>query len=237
MSVSTARRRRTTPSAGAGAPAEPPKDCDLCPRLVEFRAANREAAPQWFNGAVPSFGDEHARLLIVGLAPGLQGANKTGRPFTGDFAGDLLYATLLKFGFAEGRYEARPDDGLTLTGAMITNAVRCVPPQNKPTGPEAKQCRPFLAARIAALPRLTTLIALGRVAHENVLAALGARKSDHPFAHGARHALVGPEEVGPEGASLTLFDSYHCSRYNTNTGRLTPAMFEAVFDAVRRELD
>jgi len=208
-------------------PAEPDIDCSRCARLVAFRTANRNANASWFNGAVPSFGPENTRLLIVGLAPGLNGANRTGRPFTGDFAGDLLYSTLLEFGFARGTYLARPDDGLELADCMITNAVRCVPPQNKPTPAEISECRSFLAARIAALRRLRVLVALGRIAHDSTLAALGCRKSSYPFAHGARHRF-------PSG--LILCDSFHCSRYNTNTGRLTPDMFRSVFAAVRREL-
>ena len=207
--------------------AEAPRDCSFCPRLVAFRQANRAAQPGWHNGAVPSFGSSTARLLIVGLAPGLKGANRTGRPFTGDFAGDLLYATLLEFGFARGTYAARPDDGLSLVDCMITNAVRCVPPQNKPTPAEIGTCRPFLANRIAAMPRLVAMLALGRIAHDSTLAALAVRKSAYPFKHGARH------EVRP---GLVLFDSFHCSRYNTNTGRLTPAMFRAVLQAIRDQL-
>ena len=207
--------------------AEAPRDCSFCPRLVAFRQANRAAQPGWHNGAVPSFGSSTARLLIVGLAPGLKGANRTGRPFTGDFAGDLLYATLLEFGFARGTYAARPDDGLSLVDCMITNAVRCVPPQNKPTPAEIGTCRPFLANRIAAMPRLVAMLALGRIAHDSTLAALTVRKSAYPFKHGARH------EVRP---GLVLFDSFHCSRYNTNTGRLTPAMFRAVLQAIRDQL-
>jgi uracil-DNA glycosylase family 4 len=207
---------------------EPPRNCPLCPRLVSFRAANRTAEPTWHNDAVPSFGPADARLLIVGLAPGLKGANRTGRPFTGDFAGELLYDTLLAFGFARGSYGARPDDGLALVDCMITNAVRCVPPENKPTPAEAATCRRFLAGRIAAMPRLAVIMALGRIAHDSTLAALGLRKSQFPFAHGARH------EVRP---SLALFDSFHCSRYNTNTGKLTPEMFRAVVGAIRAELD
>ena len=203
---------------------EPPKLCALCPRLVEFRDVNRAKAPDWYNGAVPSFGDEAARLLIVGLAPGLNGANRTGRPFTGDFAGDLLYSTLLRYGFARGRYEARPDDGLELVDCMITNAVRCVPPENKPTPAETTTCCRFLKGRIAQLPNLAAIVALGRVAHDSTLAAFGCRKAHFAFAHGACHALP---------AGLALFDSFHCSRYNTNTGRLTPEMFHAVFAAVR----
>jgi uracil-DNA glycosylase len=207
--------------------AEAPRDCPQCPRLVSFREANRAAEPDWHNGAVASFGSPDARLLIVGLAPGLKGANRTGRPFTGDYAGDLLYQTLLAFGFARGTYAARPDDGLALQDCMITNAVRCVPPENKPTPAEIATCRPFLAARIAAMPRLAVLMALGRIAHDSTLAALGVRKAAFPFAHGARH------EVRPD---LVLFDSFHCSRYNTNTGKLTPEMFRAVVRAIKSEL-
>jgi uracil-DNA glycosylase family 4 len=210
--------------------AEAPRDCPLCPRLVSFRAANREAEPDWFNGAVPSFGREHAdaaRLLIVGLAPGLRGANRTGRPFTGDFAGELLYETLLSFGFAQGRYDARADDELTLADSMITNAVRCVPPQNKPLPAEIATCRTFLAERIGSLPRLTAIVALGRIAHDSTLAALGVKKSAYPFAHGAEHAVHD---------GIVLFDSFHCSRYNTNTGKLTTEMFRSVFANVQRYL-
>ena len=212
-----------------GAP-EAPRDCQLCPRLVAFRCANQTNEPAWFNGAVPSFGREaaeSARLLIVGLAPGLKGANRTGRPFTGDFAGNLLYGTLLAFGFARGSYQARPDDGLELIGCVITNAVRCVPPENKPTPAEISTCRAFLAQRLSAMPKLEAVIALGRIAHDSTLAALGARKAQFPFAHAARH------QVKP---GLTLLDSFHCSRYNTNTGRLTPEMFRAVFAAARGHL-
>ena len=211
--------------------AEAPADCALCPRLVSFRATNRTNEPTWHNGPVPSFGQEataQVRLLIVGLAPGLRGANRTGRPFTGDFAGDLLYGTLLSYGFARGRYDARPDDGLALVGCMITNAVRCVPPENKPTPAEIASCRRFLAERLATLPRLVAVVVLGRIAHDSTLAALGARKSAFPFAHGARHEVR---------AGLALFDSFHCSRYNTNTGKLTTEMFRAVFAAVRAHLD
>ena len=206
---------------------EPPKLCVLCPRLVAFRDQNRAKAPGWYNGAVPSFGDASARLLIVGLAPGLKGANRTGRPFTGDYAGDLLYASLRKYGLAVGDYGARPDDGLTLTGARITNAVRCVPPENKPTPEEAATCRSFLKARIAALPNLQAIVALGRVAHDSTLAAFACRKALYPFAHGSQHTLP---------AGLTLFDSFHCSRYNTNTGKLTTEMFERVVARVALRL-
>lgn len=222
MSTSAATALATPPGP------EPARDCPLCPRLARFRAENIAAHPDWYNGPAPSFGAATARLLIVGLAPGLNGANRTGRPFTGDYAGDLLYATLLKFGFARGVYDARPDDGLVLVDAMISNAVRCVPPQNKPLPAEIAQCRPFLAARIASLPRLKAILCLGRIAHESVLAALAAKRSSHPFAHGAAH--LGLRQ------GLTVFDSFHCSRYNTNTRRLTAAMFEDVFDKISAHL-
>ncbi|MBI1341249.1 uracil-DNA glycosylase [bacterium] len=216
--------------AGLGSP-EPSADCALCPRLVDYRAANRSAHPDWWNKPVGSFGDVSAQLLIVGLAPGVTGANRTGRPFTGDFAGDLLYDTLAAHGFSEGRYDARPDDGLALVDAMITNAVRCVPPENKPTGAEIASCRAFLQARLETTPRVAAIVALGRIAHESVIRALGGRLADHTFGHGVRHSLfVGDRPV-------ELFDSYHCSRYNTNTGRLTPEMFHEVFAAVRAFLD
>jgi uracil-DNA glycosylase family 4 len=217
--------------ATAARPASSPEaapNCPLCARLVDFRRDAAGQHPDWFNGAVPSFGDPAARLLIVGLAPGLKGANRTGRPFTGDYAGDLLYATLLKFGFATGDYRASAGDGLELRDAMITNAVRCVPPQNKPTPAEIATCRPFLAARIAALPALEVIVCLGRIAHESTLAALGTKQRAAPFAHAARH------ETRP---GLSLFDSYHCSRYNTNTGRLTTAMFEEVFRKARSAIE
>ncbi len=207
--------------------AEPPRDCPLCPRLSNFRTENAAAHADYFNGPAPSFGLPTARVLIVGLAPGLHGANRTGRPFTGDYAGDLLYATLAKFGFAEGVYLARPDDGLTLVDAMITNAVRCAPPENKPTPAEIRTCRLFLRGRINSLPALRVIVCLGRIAHESTLAALGVKAKDAPFGHGAEHHVAD---------RLSLFDSYHCSRYNTNTGRLTEAMFEQVFSAVRRRL-
>ncbi|MEL7487342.1 MAG: uracil-DNA glycosylase [Pseudomonadota bacterium] len=210
-------------------PPEPPFECALCPRLADFRADQAVAHPDWFNGPAPSFGEDDARLLIVGLAPGLQGANRTGRPFTGDFAGDLLYATIEKFGFSRGRYDARPDDGLALVDAMITNAVRCVPPKNKPTGAEIKTCRQFLRARMDALPRLRAIMCLGRIAHDSVLSALEIKKADAPFAHGARHQAL--------KNTVAIFDSYHCSRYNTNTRRLTEDMFEQVFADIRTFLD
>ena len=207
--------------------AEPDLNCPLCPRLVAYRAANAAAEPTWHNAPVLSFGPTTARLLIVGLAPGRGGANKTGRPFTGDYAGDLLYATLLKFGFAKGEYRADPNDGLKLVDCMITNAVRCVPPENKPTPAEAANCRPFLIDRIGALPKVKALVALGRVAHEATIRATGGALAKYPFGHGAQHVL-------PNG--MQLFDSFHCSRYNTNTGRLTTEMFEDVFAAVRKAL-
>ena len=205
---------------------DPGRDCPICPRLVGYRLEQRAAHPQWFNAPVPCFGAPDAELLIVGLAPGVQGANRTGRPFTGDFAGDLLYGTLLKFGFANGEFKADPQDGLTLRRTMITNAVRCVPPQNKPLPVEIKSCNSFLRLRIDALPRLKAVVALGRIAHDGVLTALEVRKAAHPFGHGAQHAI----------GALRLFDSYHCSRYNTNTRVLTPQMFEDVFEAVRAYL-
>jgi uracil-DNA glycosylase len=201
--------------------AEPARDCPLCPRLVAYRNENARLQPDWFNGPAPSFGDEDGWLLIVGLAPGRTGANRTGRPFTGDWAGDLLYATLAKFGLSEGQYQARADDGLNLQGVMITNAVRCAPPQNKPDVSEIASCAPFLKGRIANLPKLKTLICLGKISHDATIRTLGGKLSAHPFSHGARHQIGG----------LSVFDSYHCSRYNTNTGRLTEAMFEAVFEA------
>jgi len=197
---------------------EPPRDCQLCPRLSVFRNANRQTYPDFFNAPVPSFGAIGARLLIVGLAPGLKGANRTGRPFTGDWAGDLLYATLLKFGMAQGRYDERSDDGLRLVDCAITNAVRCVPPENKPLPFETRTCRRFLAAQIGAMGNLRAILALGKVAHDSVCDALGLRKSAHPFRHGAAYELDG----------MTLVSSYHCSRYNTNTGVLTETMFETV---------
>ena len=209
------------PSSKAG------RDCPRCPRLVAFRQTWREREPSWFNAPVPSFGPIEARLLIVGLAPGLRGANRTGRPFTGDFAGDLLYATLKDFGFARGEFSARPDDSLELVDARITNAVRCVPPENKPTPAEINTCRDFLTPTIREMPRLRAIVALGRVAHDTLVRALGAKPLAAQFAHGAS------VPIGP----LMLFSSYHCSRYNTNTGVLTPAMFHAVFAKVRAHLD
>lgn len=215
-------------SAVAGSPTEPAADCPLCPRLVAFRRANQSGFPEFFNAPVPSFGPSDARLLVVGMAPGLRGANRTGRPFTGDYAGDLLYATLLRHGFARGDYDRRADDGLALTDCRITNAVRCVPPQNKPVGAEVNTCRSFLSATIEAMPRLQVILVLGSLAHGATLSALGLRKSAHKFGHGAKAALAD---------GRTLISSYHCSRYNTNTGVLTETMFYAVFRDIRRTLD
>ena len=206
---------------------KPGRDCPRCPRLVAFRHTWREQEPEWFNAPVPSFGQIDARLLIVGLAPGLRGANRTGRPFTGDYAGDLLYQTLKDFGFAAGDYQARPDDGFTLLDCRITNAVRCVPPENKPTPQEITTCRDFLSQTIAEMPKLCAIVALGRVAHETVVRARSARRADHPFTHGSVRAM----------GEIVLFDSYHCSRYNTNTGVLTSQMFRDVFAKVRAHLD
>jgi uracil-DNA glycosylase family 4 len=205
---------------------DPPRNCPKCPRLVTFRQSARTTYPEWHNAPVPSFGPDTARLLIVGLAPGLKGANRTGRPFTGDYAGELLYRTLIKHGFATGIFDARPDDSLTLSDARITNAVRCVPPENKPTPAEIRTCRTFLDATLAAMPALEAVIALGRVAHDTMLRSLGVPLSAYPFSHGAEHRI----------GAVKLFDSYHCSRYNTNTGVLTDAMFDSVFASVRRTL-
>jgi uracil-DNA glycosylase len=206
----------------------PPRDCAKCGRLAAFRAENRAQYPDFANAPVESFGDGSARLLVVGLAPGLKGANRTGRPFTGDYAGDLLYETLLALGLARGAYERRPDDGMTLADCAIVNAVRCVPPQNKPTPEEIGNCRAYLRTTFQSLPRLTSIVALGRIAHESVLRTLDLKLSAFPFAHGARH------DLGP--GRPKLFDSYHCSRYNTNTGVLTPAMFREVLQAARDSL-
>ena len=205
-------------------PATPAADCRFCPRLAAFRDEARALEPGWFNAPVPTFGANDAALLVVGLAPGLRGANRTGRPFTGDYAGDLLYATLLKFGFAQGAYDRHPDDGLVLLDCAITNAVRCVPPQNKPLPAEITTCRQFLASLIEGMAGLRAIVALGRVAHESVLRAFGTRLAAAPFGHGKRHALA-----RADGSAVALFDSFHCSRYNTNTGLLTETMFEQVF--------
>ena len=206
---------------------KPGRNCRRCPRLVAFRREWRRKEPAWFNAPVPSFGPVDARVLIVGLAPGLQGANRTGRPFTGDYAGVLLYDTLKTFKFARGEYDAHPDDGLTLTDCRITNAVRCVPPENKPTPLEITTCRDFLKPTIDEMKNLRAIVVLGRIAHDTTLTALATKKSAAPFAHGAKHKLAG----------MTLFSSYHCSRYNTNTGVLTPEMFRDVFRSVREFLD
>jgi uracil-DNA glycosylase family 4 len=211
----------------ADATSEPPRNCPLCPRLFEFRTANRAAYPDYFNNPVPGFGDRNGRLLIVGLAPGLHGANRTGRPFTGDYAGDLLYSSLLRHGLARGTYQQRADDGLELIDCMITNTVRCVPPENKPRPAEIKTCRQFLSAQLASMPNLRALLTLGRIAHESVCKALEIPAREFPFAHGAQH----------NRENLTLVASYHCSRYNTNTGVLTPEMFDAAFAAARAAVD
>jgi uracil-DNA glycosylase len=209
------------------APARPGRNCPRCPRLVAFREHWRARQPEWFNAPVPPFGPREARLAIIGLAPGLRGANRTSRPFTGDFAGGLLYQTLGDYGFARGRYEARPDDGLELIDCRIINAVRCVPPENKPTPVEIANCRPFLKRDLADMANLAALVALGRIAHDSILVTLGARPAAAQFGHGQTHRI----------GDVTIFDSYHCSRQNTNTGRLTPEMFRAVFAAVRAFLD
>ena len=203
---------------------EPARDCPLCPRLCEFRERNREAFPDFFNAPVPSFGSIEAPLLIVGLAPGLKGANRTGRPFTGDYAGELLYGSLARHGMARGTYQARADDRFELVGVRITNAVRCVPPQNKPLPIEINTCRQFLIPEIARMPNLRCVLALGQIAHQSVISMLKLRKKDHAFGHGAR----------AEHQSLTILGSYHCSRYNTNTGVLTEAMFDAVMGEAKR---
>ncbi len=220
----TGRRRSPKPTWKQpeirSVPASPEADCRLCPRLADFRDANRDAHPGWHNGPVASFGDMDAPLLIVGLAPGLKGANRTGRPFTGDYAGDLLYGTLKAFALARGDYDRSANDGLSLVGCRVTNAIRCVPPANAPTAAEVVACRSFLAAEIGGMANLKVILALGVIAHGAVVAAVGEKKSAWKFAHHAFRRL-------PQG--LMLADSYHCSRYNTNTGRLTRAMFEAVF--------
>jgi len=224
--VGTSQPSESGQPSAAPLRAEPDSNCPLCPRLLNFRVAARAKETRWFNAPVPSFGDRGGRVLIVGLAPGLQGANRTGRPFTGDYAGDLLYATLLEYGFAKGNYEARPDDGLELIDCLISNAVRCVPPQNKPLPTEISSCRPYLAATIETMPRLHAIVALGRVAHDTVLKTLNLRGAAAPFSHGAAH----------QAGRMKLYDSYHCSRYNTNTGVLTPEMFRAVFARVKADL-
>jgi uracil-DNA glycosylase family 4 len=214
--------------------AEPDHDCPLCPRLHDFIAGWREREPGWFNGPVPAFlpngsapgREDSVRLLIVGLAPGLRGANRTGRPFTGDYAGDLLYSTLIAHGFARGRFEARPDDSLELVDTAIVNAVRCVPPENKPTGPEIATCRTFLVPTMARFPNLRAILTLGAIAHQSTVRALGLRVAAFPFKHGGSY----------DTGKIQLFSSYHCSRYNTNTGVLTTEMFVKVFSDIRAAL-
>jgi len=213
--------------SGAATVYGPAADCGLCPRLVAYREENSTTWPDWHNAPVPSFGPINARLLIVGLAPGVKGANRTGRPFTGDYAGDLLYQTLGKFSFANGKYDRRPDDGLVLDDCRIANGVRCVPPENKPVGAEINACRPFLVAEIAAMENLEVILALGGIAHNTVLSTLGERRASYKFAHCVMHKLSN---------GLILADSYHCSRYNTNTGRLNEEMFEDVFRMIRETL-
>ncbi|ESY25232.1 uracil-DNA glycosylase [Mesorhizobium sp. M0924] len=213
-------------AAALEAAPEPDRDCPLCPRLHDFISDWRRREPSWFNAPVPTFlppdGEDAVELLIVGLAPGLRGANRTGRPFTGDYAGDLLYSTMIAHGFARGEFKARPDDGLELIGTAITNAVRCVPPENKPVGAEISTCRSFLVPTIARFPKLRAVLALGSIAHQSTVRALGQRVAAYPFKHGGRLPAGG----------VTLFSSYHCSRYNTNTGVLTEAMFVKVFSEI-----
>ena len=207
---------------------EPSRDCDLCPRLRNFLLELRETKPDYFNAPVPSFGDTNPELLIVGLAPGMHGANRTGRPFTGDWAGDLLYSAIEKYGFSTGSYAADPNDGLELTGAMITNAVRCLPPQNKPVGAEATACRPFLTDQIESLTSIKAILTLGKISHDNTVRALGLKLKDHPFGH---HKVYNIQK------DRRIYSSYHCSRYNTNTKRLTEPMFFEVFEAIRTFVD
>lgn len=199
---------------------EPPRDCPLCPRLVAYREACQAEYPDWWNAPVRAFGDPAARIAIIGLAPGKHGANRTGRPFTGDFAGDLLFATLAKYGLANECYDRRIDDGLALRDIIIVNSVKCLPPQNKPTPEEVRACRRFLSDQVAALPNARVFIALGQIAHQSAVKVLSGRLPKARFGHLAEHVM-------PDGR--VLIDSYHCSRYNQNTGRLTTEMFEAVF--------
>ena len=205
----------------------PPANCPLCPRLVAFREANKAKFPEFYNGAVPPFGGYDAQLLIIGLAPGLKGANATGRPFTGDYAGVVLYEGLKKNGFAKGEFKARPDDGFTLVNAHVTNAVRCVPPENKPTPAEEKTCHPFLVKELAAMPNVKIILSLGLTSHQSVLRTFKLKVKDYKFAHGAVHTIDTPQWKG------LLLDSYHTSRYNVSTGRLTQAMFDAVVAQAR----
>lgn len=207
---------------------EPDYNCTRCPRLRDFILSNREKYPDFFNGPVPSFGEKDARLLIVGLAPGLKGANATGRPFTGDYAGDLLYKALEKFDFTKGVYAGHAKDGLELSDCMITNAVRCVPPQNKPIGAEINTCRDYHIAQIADLENLKVIMCLGKISHDSTIRALGLKLKDYPFKHNLVHTL----ENG-----VHIISSYHCSRYNTNTKRLTEEMFYDVFKTIRAHLD
>lgn len=212
---------------------EPDRDCPLCPRLVAYRRELRARQPDWHNAPVHNFGTADARLLIIGLAPGAKGANRTGRPFTGDDAGKLLFATLERFGFSSGAYHARPDDGVELLDCLITNVLRCVPPQNRPLATEVATCRRFLTATLFRLPLLRCVVALGRIAHDDVLRALALKPRAFPFAHGREHLVV----AEAFGRSVTLIDSYHCSRLNTSTGALTTKMFDAVFARARAVLD
>ncbi len=211
---------------------QPVPQCPLCPRLVRFRIENQKKYPLFFNGAVPAFGTLEAELLIVGLAPGLKGANATGRPFTGDYAGEILYSSLLAHGLAVGDYQRHAADGMQLLNCRITNAVRCVPPENKPDTAEIKQCNSFLRDEIAAMPNLKVILSLGGISHKAVLSALGYKQSAFAFAHAARHTLQLPTKPAP----VLLFNSYHCSRYNINTNRLTQAMFDAVIVEIQSAL-
>ena len=224
----TRRNRPAHRAAGRARAPDPPRDCPLCPRLAAFRARLRREHPAWHNAPVPAFVSGPARLLVVGLAPGKTGANRTGRVFTGDHAGTVLYGVLEEFGFCSGDYGERPDDGLRLRDCVIANAVACVPPENKPNAAEIAACREWLAGRIGAMERLRAIVALGRVAHESVLRVFAAPLREMAFRHGARHVL---------GPDLRLFDSYHCSRYNMNTRRLSAAMLRQVFAAARAHLD
>ena len=209
---------------------EPPDNCSLCQRLRSFRRDNRKRQPDWFNAPVPSFGNRNARLLIVGLAPGMSGANRTGRPFTGDYAGKVLYDAIEKHGFSHGTYKEHAADGLQLVDTVITNAVRCVPPQNKPVGDEITNCRTFLHATITSLPRLRVILALGKIAHDSTIRALQLKQREFPFGHGARYLAVG------NGHPIEIVSSYHCSRYNINTRRLTVGMFDSVFQTISKIL-
>lgn len=202
----------------------PPKDCPLCPRLQQFREANKLLYPDWHNGAVPAFGSLDAQVLMVGLAPGLKGANRTGRPFTGDYAGIIMYSALQKMGFAKGHYDARPDDGFELVNCRVTNAVRCVPPENKPEPSEIKTCNSFLINEIASMSHLKVILSQGAISHNAVLKVFGHKPSAFKFGHAAEHAV---------SKGIMLIDSYHCSRYNVNTGRLTQEMFDRVVSRVK----